>query len=213
MNTKILEIEIKRYFTISIKKLLTKNKEKIGVIDIEQNKIRNNINDLKKDGLDYFEEVEKLNTKFLDLELQKPQIDWSALSFKCTQQMKDRYKKFNVNEIIKLIEKTKNIFIKNNYSLQSFRNYNNISRRKSYYKMKEEKEIITMTYKENALNTATKKREKSINLIKEVLEILKKNGMKTTSNNVYQTIKNDFNDCLKERQIKTYLKQIKEENL
>lgn len=213
MNTKILEIEIKRYFTISIKKLLTKNKEKIGVIDIEQNKIRNNINDLKKDGLDYFEEVEKLNTKFLDLELQKPQIDWIALSFKCTQQMKDRYKEFNVNEIIKLIEKTKNIFIKNNYSLQSFRNYNNISRRKSYYKMKEEKEIITMTYKENALNTATKKREKSINLIKEVLEILKKNGMKTTSNNVYQTIKNDFNDCLKERQIKTYLKQIKEENL
>ena len=212
MNTKILEIEIKRYFTISIKKLLTKNKEKIGVIDIEQNKIRNNINDLKKDGLDYFEEVEKLNTKFLDLELQKPQIDWSALSFKCTQQMKDRYKEFNVNEIIKLIEKTKNIFIKNNYSLQSFRNYNNISRRKSYYKMKEEKEIITMTYKENALNTATKKREKSINLIKEVLEILKKNGMKTTSNNVYQTIKNDFNDCLKERQIKTYLKELKQKS-
>lgn len=212
MTKEILEIEIKRYFTISIKKLFQVNKEKIGVIDIEQNNIRNQINNLQSDSLQYVDEVEQLNKKFLDLELQKPNIDWDTLVYKCTQQMKDRYKEFNVNEIIKLIEKTKNIFIKNNYSLQSFRNYNNISRRKSYYKMKEEKEIITMTYKENALNTATKKREKSINLIKEVLEILKKNGMKTTSNNVYQTIKNDFNDCLKERQIKTYLKELKQKS-
>lgn len=210
MNTKILEIEIKRYFTISIKKLLTTNKEKIVVIDIEQNEIRNQINNLKSDSLQYVEEVEILNNKFLDLELQKPQIDWSALSFKCTQQMKDRYKEFNVDMIIKLIEKTKNIFIKNNYSLESFRRYNNISRRKSYKKSKDLKGEEMLSNKEKALKTAQIKREKSINVIKEVLEILVKNGIKTTSNNVYQTIKNDFNDCLKERQIKTYLKQIKD---
>ena len=184
-------------------------KEKICVIEIEQNKIRNNINNLKSDGLEYSEEIEKLNNKFLDLELQKPQIDWSALSFKCTQQMKDRYKEFNVNEIIKIIEKTKNIFVKNNYSLQSFRNYNNISRRKSYKKSKSLKGEEMISNKEKALKTAAIKREKSIKLIKEVLEILTKNGMKITSNNVYQTIKNDFNDCLKERQIKTYLKEIR----
>lgn len=210
MNTKILEIEIKRYFTISIKKLLTTNKEKIVVIDIEQNEIRNQINNLKSDSLQYVEEVEILNNKFLDLELQKPQIDWSALSFKCTQQMKDRYKEFNVDMIIKLIEKTKNIFIKNNYSLESFRRYNNISRRKSYKKSKDLKGEEMLSNKEKALKTAQIKREKSINVIKEVLEILVKNGIKTTSNNVYQTIKSDFNDCLKERQIKTYLKQIKD---
>ena len=209
MTKELLEIEIKRYFTISIKKLYQVQKEKICVIEIEQNKIRNNINNLKSDGLEYSEEIEKLNNKFLDLELQKPQIDWSALSFKCTQQMKDRYKEFNVNEIIKIIEKTKNIFVKNNYSLQSFRNYNNISRRKSYKKSKSLKGEEMISNKEKALKTAAIKREKSIKLIKEVLEILTKNGMKITSNNVYQTIKNDFNDCLKERQIKTYLKEIR----
>lgn len=209
MTKELLEIEIKRYFTISIKKLYQVQKEKICVIEIEQNKIRNNINNLKSDGLEYSEEIEKLNNKFLDLELQKPQIDWSALSFKCTQQMKDRYKEFNVNEIIKIIEKTKNIFVKNNYSLQSFRNYNNISRRKSYKKSKSLKGEEMISNKEKALKTAAIKREKSIKLIKEVLEILTKNGIKITSNNVYQTIKNDFNDCLKERQIKTYLKEIR----
>ena len=212
MNKQILEIEIKRYMTISIKKLFQVNKEKIGVIDIEQNKIRNNINNLQSDGLEYSEEIEKLNKKFLDLELQKPNIDWDTLSYKCTQQMKDRYKEFNLNEIIKIVEKTKNIFKKNNYSLQSFKLYKQKTNKKYYKNNKEKKGIDTMTYKENALNTAAKKREKSINLIKEVLEILIKNGMKTTSNNVYQTIKNDFNDCLKERQIKTYLKELKEKN-
>lgn len=209
MNKQILEIEIKRYFTISIKKLLTTNKERIGVIDIEQNKIRNNINNLQSDGLEYSEEIEKLNKKFLDLELQKPNIDWDTLSYKCTQQMKDRYKEFNLNEIIKIVEKTKNIFVKNNYSLQSFRKYHNISSNKSYYKMKERKEIITMTGQEKALKTAAIKREKSINLIKEVLEILTKKGMKTTSKNVCEIIKNDFNNCLKLTQIKIYLKELK----
>lgn len=212
MNKQILEIEIKRYLTISIKKLLTTNKEKIVAIDIEQNSIRNQINNLQSDSLQYVEEVEHLNKKFLELELQKPQIDFDTLSYKCTQQMKDRYKEFNVNEIIKLIEKTINIFKKNNYSLQSFRNYNNISRRKSYKKMKDEKGEEMITNKEKALKTAAIKREKSINLIKEVLEILTKNNKKTTSKNVYETIKNDFNDCLKERQIKTYLKELKEKN-
>lgn len=212
MTKEILEIEIKRYFTISIKKLLTTNKEKIGVIDIEQNNIRNQINNLQSDSLQYVDEVEQLNKKFLDLELQKPNIDWDTLVYKCTQQMKDRYKEFNLNEIIKLVEKTKNIFVKNNYSLQSFRNYNNISRRKSYKKMKEKKEIITMNGKEKALKTAAIKREKSINLIKEVLEILTKNNKKTTSKNVCEIIKNDFNNCLKLTQIKIYLKELKEKS-
>lgn len=212
MTKEILEIEIKRYFTISIKKLFQVNKEKIGVIDIEQNNIRNQINNLQSDSLQYVDEVEQLNKKFLDLELQKPNIDWDTLVYKCTQQMKDRYKEFNLNEIIKLVEKTKNIFVKNNYSLQSFRNYNNISRRKSYKKMKEKKEIITMNGKEKALKTAAIKREKSINLIKEVLEILTKNNKKTTSKNVCEIIKNDFNNCLKLTQIKIYLKELKEKN-
>ena len=92
MNTKILEIEIKRYFTISIKKLFTTNKDKIVAIDIEQNEIRNQINNLQSDSLQYYDEVEKLNKKFLELEIKKPQIDWDTLSFKCTQQMKDKYK-------------------------------------------------------------------------------------------------------------------------
>lgn len=210
MTKELLEIEIKRYFIISIKKLYQVHKEKIGFIEIEQNKIRNNINNLKSDSLQYVEEVEILNNKFLELELQKPQIDWGSLSFKCTQQMKDRYKEFNVDIIIKLIEKTKNIFIKNNYSLESFRRYNNISRRKSYKKSKDLKGEEMLSNKEKALKTAQIKREKSINVIKEVLEILTKNGIKTTSNNVYEIIKNDFNDCLKLTQIKTYLKQIKD---
>lgn len=210
MTKELLEIEIKRYFIISIKKLYQVHKEKIGFIEIEQNKIRNNINNLKSDSLQYVEEVEILNNKFLELELQKPQIDWSSLSFKCTQQMKDRYKEFDVNMIIKLIEKTKNIFIKNNYSLESFRRYNNISRRKSYKKIKDSKGEEMLSNKEKALKTAQIKREKSINVIKEVLEILVKNEKKTTSKNVYEIIKNDFNDCLKLTQIKTYLKQIKD---
>ena len=112
--------------------------------------------------------------------------------------------------IIKLIEKTKNIFIKNNYSLESFRRYNNISRRKSYKKIKDSKGEEMLSNKEKALKTAQIKREKSINVIKEVLEILVKNEKKTTSKNVYEIIKNDFNDCLKLTQIKTYLKQIKD---
>ena len=210
MTKELLEIEIKRYFIISIKKLYQVHKEKIGFIEIEQNKIRNNINNLKSDSLQYVEEVEILNNKFLELELQKPQIDWSSLSFKCTQQMKDRYKEFDVNMNIKLIEKTKNIFIKNNYSLESFRRYNNISRRKSYKKSKDLKGKEMLSNKEKALKTAQIKREKSINVIKEVLEILVKNEKKTTSKNVYEIIKNDFNDCLKLTQIKTYLKQIKD---
>lgn len=209
MNKQILEIEIKRYFTISIKKLLTTNKQRIGVIDIEQNKIRNNINNLQSDGLEYSEEIEKLNKKFLDLELQKPQIDWDTLSYKCTQQMKDRYKEFNLNEIIKIVEKTKNIFVKNNYSLQSFRNYNNISRRKSYKKMKERKEIITMTHKENALNTAAKRREKSLKIFNECIEILSSKNEKISSSNIYKIIQNDFNDCMSLRQIQRYYKELK----
>ena len=212
MTKELLEIEIKRYLNISIKKLLSKNKEKISVIDIEQNKIRNQINNLQSDGLEYVEEIEQLNKKFLELETQKPNVDFDSLSYKCCLQMKDRHKEFSQNEIIKLVEKTINIFKKNNYSLQSFRNYNNISRRKSYKKMKDSKGEEMITNKEKALKTAAIKREKSINLIKEVLEILTKNNKKTTSKNVYQTIKNDFNDCLKERQIKTYLKELKEKN-
>lgn len=210
MNTKILEIEIKRYFTISIKKLFTTNKEKMVVIDIEQNEIRNQINNLKSDSLQYYDEVEKLNKKFLDLELQKPNIDWDTLSFKCTQQMKDRYKEFNVDMIIKLCEKTKNIFKKNNYSLQSFKLYKQKTNKKYYENNKQKKGIDTMTHRESALITAAKKREKSTKIFNECIEILKSNNKKINSNTIYEIIKNDFNDCLKLTQIKNYLKEWKQ---
>ena len=205
MNKQILEIEIKRYFTISIKKLLTTNKERIGVIDIEQNKIRNNINNLQSDGLEYSEEIEKLNKKFLDLELQKPNIDWDTLSYKCTQQMKDRYKEFNVDIIIKLIEKTKNIFIKNNYSLESFRRYNNISRRKSYKKSKDLKGEEMLSNKEKALKTAQIKREKSFNLVNDAYAKLIKLNKKPTCQNIEIMI----NSQVKKSMIANYLKEIK----
>lgn len=211
MNTKILDIEIKRYFTISIKKLLTTNKQKIGVIDIEQNQIRNQINNLKSDGLEYSEEIKELNKKFLELELQKPNIDWDTLVYKCTQQMKDKYKDIELNQIIKLCEKTKNIFKKNNYSLESFRKYHNVSSNKSYYKMKEKKGIDTMTNKEKALKTAAIKKAKSTKIFNECVEILKSNNKKINSNTIYEIIKNDFNDCLKLTSIKMYLKEYKQQ--
>jgi hypothetical protein len=53
------------------------------------------------------------------------------------------------------------------------------------------------------------KREKSFNLIKSVYLDLVNNQIKPTSNNVYEVIKTNHNDCLKIRQIKTYLKQLK----
>lgn len=212
MNKQILEIEIKRYFTISIKKLFQVNKERIGVIDIEQNEIRNQINNLQSDSLQYVEEVEILNKKFLDLELQKPNIDWDTLSYKCTQQMKDRYKEFNLNEIIKIVEKTKNIFKKNNYSLQSFKLYKQKTNKKYYKNNKEKKGIDTMTYKEIALRTAAKKREKSTKIFNECIEILSSKNEKISSSNIYKIIQNDFNDCMSLRQIQRYLKEWKSIN-
>lgn len=210
MNKQILEIEIKRYFTISIKKLFQVNKERIGVIDIEQNEIRNQINNLQSDSLQYVEEVEILNKKFLDLELQKPNIDWDTLSYKCTQQMKDRYKEFNLNEIIKIVEKTKNIFKKNNYSLQSFKLYKQKTNKKYYENNKEKKGIDTMTYKEIALNTAAKKREKSLKIFNECIEILSLKNEKISSSNIHKIIQNDFNNCMSLRQVQRYFKELKE---
>ena len=63
---------------------------------------------------------------------------------------------------------------------------------------------------EKALLVAKLKREKSFNLIKSIYTDLIKNQIKPTSNNVYEVIKTNHNDCLKIRQIKTYLKQLKE---
>ena len=212
MNTKILEIEIKRYFTITIKKFFTTNKEKIVVIDIEQNEIRNQINNLQSDSLQYYDEVEKLNKKFLELEIKKPNIDWDTLSFKCTQQMKDRYKEFNVHMIIKLCEKTNNIFKKNNYSLQSFKLYKQKTNKKFYENNKQKKGIDTMTHKENALITAAKKREKSTKIFNECIEILSSKNEKISSSNIYEIIKNDFNDCMSLRQVQRYFKEYKAQN-
>ena len=210
MNTKILEIEIKRYFTISIKKLFTTNKDKIVAIDIEQNEIRNQINNLQSDSLQYYDEVEKLNKKFLELEIKKPNVDWDTLTFKCTQQMKDKYKDIELNQIIKLCEKTKNIFKKNNYSLQSFKLYKQKTNKKYYENNKEKKGIDTMTYRESALITAAKKREKSTKIFNECIEILKSKNEKISSSNIYEIIKNDFNDCMSLRQTQRYYKEWKE---
>lgn len=209
---KYINDEVKRYFIIAIKKLMTTpgNKEKLLDIELKQNEIRNKINNLKKDGLEYVEIVEELNKKFLNLELKKPQINWDQLVFKCCLKMKERHKDTSKEELMKIIEVNKKHFIKNSFSLESFRKYNNISRKKSYKKMKEEKGEIVMTTKERSEKIAAIKREKSLNLVLEVLDILEDKKIKKTSKNVYETIKNDFNDCLKERQIKTYLKQIKD---
>lgn len=212
MNTKILEIEIKRYFTISIKKLFTTNKDKIVAIDIEQNEIRNQINNLQSDSLQYYDEVEKLNKKFLELEIKKPNIDWDTLTFKCTQQMKDKYKDIELNQIIKLCEKTKNIFKKNNYSLQSFKLYKQKTNKKYYENNKQKKGIDTMTPKESALITAAKKREKSTKIFNECIEILSSKNEKISSSNIYEIIKNDFNDCMSLRQVQRYFKEWKSTN-
>ena len=188
------------------------NKEKLLDIELKQNEIRNKINNLKNDGLEYVEIVEELNKKFLDLELKKPQINWDQLVFKCCLKMQERHKDTSKEELMKIIEVNKKYFIKNNFSLESFRRYNNISRKKSYKKMKNEKGEEVMTTKERADKIAAIKRERSLNVIFEVLDILKDKNMKPTSKNVYEVIKTSFNDCLKVRQIKTYLKQIKDSN-
>lgn len=209
---KYINNEVKRYLIIAIKRLMTTpgNKEKLLDIELKQNNIRNKINNLKKDGLEYVEIVKELNKKFLDLELQKPQINWDQLVFKCCLKMKERHPDTSKEELMKIIEVNKKHFIRNSFNLDGFRRYNNISRKKSYKKMKEKNGEKVMTTKERSEKIAAIKREKSLNLILEVLDILEDKKIKKTSRNVYETIKNDFNDCLKERQIKTYLKQIKD---
>ena len=64
-------------------------------------------------------------------------------------------------------------------------------------------------YKENALNTAKKKREKSLKVFNEALAKVKEEGLKISSGNIHKIIERDFNDCLKLTSIKMYLKEIK----
>lgn len=210
MTKELLEIEIKRYFTIAIKKLLVVNKSKLVEIEQKQNTIKNSIQSLELEGLDYSFEIDKLNNDFKELELLKPNIDYKKLSISATTFYFDKYKFMQKVEVENVVNKVCYYFRKNNYTLQSFKLYHNISSKKSYKKMKELRGEEVLSGKEKALKTAEIKREKSFNLVKSVYMDLLKSGVKGTSNNVYQTIKNNFNDCLKERQIKTYLKQIKE---
>jgi hypothetical protein len=92
------------------------------------------------------------------------------------------------------------------FTLKSFRHYDNL-KQKQKYKIKKGCELLSN--QEKALLVAKLKREKSFNLIKSVYLDLVNNQIKPTSNNVYEVIKTNHNDCLKIRQIKTYLKQLK----
>ncbi len=208
----ILEQNIERYCVVSINKLLRTNKEKIVEIELKQNDIQNKIQSLKSDGFDYIDNIYILQNKYKELELLKPQIEWHKLISKAKKDIVDRFPQFDKNLIIESIYKITNKLKNNNYSLSSFRKFNNLSAKKYYRKKQEIKGEEVMTREERNKETAAIKREKSLSIIKEVLNKLVAVEKKQTSKNVYEIIKNDYNDCLKIRQIKTYLKQIKEEN-
>ena len=146
---------------------------------------------------------------------EKVEIDFDKLVSKCRFDFKDRYKDKDAIEIDSLVFATYNKFKKCDFTLEKFRHYNNKARMKNYYKNQEIKKINgekIMTFKENALNTAAKKREKSLKVMNEVIAILKANNQKLTSKNAYEIVKKDFNDCLKLTSIKMYLKELKEKN-
>lgn len=208
MNNKILKKSIHTYFLVAIKKLLNANKSKLVEIEKEQNLIKSLISEQKTLGLEYSEKVEQLNNKYKDLELSKPMIDFKKMGDKCLVDYIEKYN-YNKEEVTKIINHTIYSFRQLHFSLSSFSKHKKETNHR-YYKTHKKEE--TMTLKENALNTAAKKRAKSLKVLNEVIEILKQKEMKITSKNVYEIIKSDFNDCLKIRQIKTYLKEYKAQN-
>jgi len=208
MNNKILKKSIHTYFLISIKKLLNVHKEKLLPIEKEQNSIKLEISKLKSLGLEYSQKVEELNNRYKDLELSKPSIHFEKIGEKCLVDYIEKYN-YNKEEVTKIINQTIYSFRQLPFSISSFSKYKKEINHRYYEKNKKDD---TMTFRENALNTAAKKREKSLKVFNEVIAILIKNDKKINSNTIYEIIKNDFNDCLKLTQIKVYLKEYKAKN-
>lgn len=157
MNNEIIKNEIRRYFLISIKKLLVANKPKLVEIEKQQNSIKKAISELKTLGLEYSEKIEELNNKYKDLELMKPNIDFTKLSDKALIDFSTKYNTIERSEISKIINKLIYSFKQITFTLSTFESYKKATNKRYYEKHKKEN---TMTLKENALNTAAKERTK-----------------------------------------------------
>ena len=200
----LLQKNIKRYCLIAIKKLLKANQINDEKVDARQKEIVNEIKNQKTLGLEFIEKVETLENEYHDLELKKSVIDFDTLRKKVITDFKNHYEE---NLVIETTTKVLTYLKAQEFTLKSFRHYDNV-KQKQKYKMKKGSELLSN--QEKALLVAKLKREKSFNLIKSIYTDLIKNQIKPTSNNVYEVIKTNHNDCLKIRQIKTYLKQLKE---
>ncbi len=200
----LLQKNIKRYCLIAIKKFLKANQINDEKVDARQKEIVNEIKNQKTLGLEFIEKVGILENEYNELELKKSVIDYDALEKKVIADFKNHYEE---NLVITTTTKVLTYLKAQEFTLKSFRHYDNL-KQKQKYKIKKGSELLTN--QEKALRVAKLKREKSFNLIKSIYTDLIKNQIKPTSNNVYEVIKTNHNDCLKIRQIKTYLKQLKE---
>ena len=200
----LLQKNIKRYCLIAIKKFLKANQINDEKITNRQQEIINQIKNLKTLGLEFIEKVGILENEYNELELKKSVIDYDALEKKVIADFKNHYEE---NLVITTTTKVLIYLKAQEFTLKSFRHYDNL-KQKQKYKIKKGCELLSN--QEKALRVAKLKREKSFNLIKSIYTNLIKNQIKPTSNNVYEVIKTNHNDCLKIRQIKTYLKQLKE---
>ena len=189
---------------IAIKKFLKANQINDEKVDARQKEIVNEIKNQKTLGLEFIEKVETLENEYHDLELKKSVIDFDTLKKKVITDFKNHYEE---NLVIETTTKVLIYLKAQEFTLKSFRHYDNL-KQKQKYKMKKGSELLSNH--EKALLVAKLKREKSFNLIKSIYTDLVKNQIKPTSNNVYEVIKTNHNNCLKIRQIKTYLKQLKE---
>ncbi len=199
----LLQKNIKRYCLIAIKKFLKANQINDEKVDARQKEIVNEIKNQKTLGLEFIEKVGILENEYNELELKKSVIDYDALEKKVIADFKNHYEE---NLVITTTTKVLIYLKAQEFTLKSFRHYDNL-RQKQKYKIKKGCELLSN--QEKALLVAKLKREKSFNLIKSVYLDLVNNQIKPTSNNVYEVIKTNHNDCLKIRQIKTYLKQLK----
>ena len=200
----MLQKNIKKYCLIAIKKFLKANQINDEKVDARQKEIVNEIKNQKTLGLEFIEKVGILENEYNELELKKSVIDYDALEKKVIADFKNHYEE---NLVITTTTKVLIYLKAQEFTLKSFRHYDNL-KQKQKYKIKKGCELLSN--QEKALLVAKLKREKSFNLIKSVYLDLVNNQIKPTSNNVYEVIKTNHNDCLKIRQIKTYLKQLKE---
>lgn len=200
----LLQRNIKKYCLIAIKNFLKANQINDGKINTRQKEIINEIKNLKNLGLEFIERVGVLENEYNEIELKKSLIDYDTLRKRVIADFKNHYEE---NLVIETTTKVISYLKRQEFTLKSFRHYDNL-KQKQKYKMKKGCELLTN--QEKALRVAKLKREKSFNLIKSIYTDLVNNQIKPTSNNLYEVIKTNHNDCLKIRQIKTYLKQLKE---